>query len=104
MRPIPFTMIKLTSTKLLSWWLIFASAIFFVYGIFVWSASAATYYVATNGTDSNPGTLSLPFRTIQKGVNVAAAGDTIQVRSGTYSPIMISKSGAINQPIVLQAS
>ena len=31
------------------------------------TAQAATYYVATTGSDSNPGTLQQPFRTIVKG-------------------------------------
>src|SRR2546422_751580 len=30
------------------------------------AASAATYYVATTGSDANPGTLAQPFRTIAK--------------------------------------
>ena len=33
-------------------------------------ASAATYYVATNGNDANPGTQSQPFQTVQKGISV----------------------------------
>jgi hypothetical protein len=38
-----------------------------------------TYYVATNGLDANPGTIGSPFRTIQKGVNSAVAGDLVKV-------------------------
>lgn len=54
----------------------------------LWSpsaATAATYYVATTGSDSNPGTQSQPFRTISKGVSVVAAEDTLYIRGGTYS-------------------
>lgn len=44
------------------------------------------YYVATNGNDSNPGTISQPFLTIQKGINTMVAGDMVWVRGGTYTP------------------
>jgi hypothetical protein len=46
--------------------------------------SAATYYVSTSGNDSNNGSLSSPFATIQRAANVAVAGDFVQVRAGTY--------------------
>lgn len=42
------------------------------------------WYVATTGSDANPGTQALPFATIYHAVNIAAAGDTIQVFPGTY--------------------
>ena len=48
------------------------------------TAQAATYYVATTGNDSNPGTLSQPFRTMRQGVSVLRPGDTTYVRVGTY--------------------
>lgn len=49
------------------------------------SRSGVTYYVSTTGSDSNPGTLSAPFRTIQKAANTAVAGNTVQVRGGVYN-------------------
>ncbi|UUU20102.1 right-handed parallel beta-helix repeat-containing protein [Streptomyces sp. DSM 40750] len=67
------------------------------------SAYAATsLYVATNGNDSNAGTLSAPLRTIQRAVDLAQAGDTILIRGGTYAPtanIQLLKSGTASQPI-----
>jgi hypothetical protein len=48
------------------------------------SAASVTYYVATNGSDSYPGTSSQPFRTIQKAANVVNPGDTVIVRDGVY--------------------
>lgn len=48
------------------------------------SVAATTYYVATTGADTNPGTLGQPFRTIQKAANVMVAGDTVFLRGGTY--------------------
>ncbi len=48
------------------------------------TAQAATYYVAPNGSNSSPGTLSAPFATLQKAHDVANPGDTIYMRGGTY--------------------
>ena len=49
------------------------------------AAWSATYYVANNGNDAANGTsLSTPFKTIQKAMNTAVAGDTVYVRGGTY--------------------
>jgi hypothetical protein len=45
---------------------------------------AADYYVATNGSDSNPGTFDRPFATWQKGFNALSAGQTLCIRGGTY--------------------
>lgn len=45
---------------------------------------SGSYYVATNGNDSNPGTISRPFRTIQHAADVAKAGDTVCIRDGIY--------------------
>jgi hypothetical protein len=49
------------------------------------AATAATYYTATTGSDSNPGTLGQPFRTVAKGISVLSAGDTLYLRGGTYA-------------------
>jgi hypothetical protein len=45
----------------------------------------AQKYVATDGSDANPGTLAQPFKTITKAISVAVPGDTIYVRGGTYA-------------------
>ncbi|NWF51392.1 MAG: right-handed parallel beta-helix repeat-containing protein [Ignavibacteriaceae bacterium] len=46
--------------------------------------------------DSNPGTEALPFKTIQKGINTAVAGDTVIVKYSTYfENIVIKNSGNI---------
>jgi hypothetical protein len=41
-------------------------------------------HVSKKGNDSNNGTSSSPFKTIAAAVQVAYAGDTITVHSGTY--------------------
>jgi len=48
--------------------------------------SAKTYYVSTSGKDTNPGTISQPYATWQKGFSVLIAGDTLFIRGGTYFP------------------
>jgi hypothetical protein len=47
-------------------------------------ASAATYYIAPNGSNSNPGTQAQPFASLQEAHDVAVAGDTIYMRGGLY--------------------
>lgn len=44
----------------------------------------AQKYVATDGSDLNPGTFAQPFKTIAKAITVAVAGDTIYVRGGAH--------------------
>ncbi|MCK4792198.1 MAG: DUF1565 domain-containing protein, partial [Desulfobacteraceae bacterium] len=67
------------------------------------AARAETYYVATNGSDENPGSEAKPFRTIQKAAGVARAGDTILLRGGVYSEAVVMRfSGQEGKPIVLK--
>jgi hypothetical protein len=58
--------------------------------------TVASLYVAPDGSDSNPGTMALPFKTVSKAVSVAVAGQTIYMRGGTYyytETVTLSKSG-----------
>lgn len=48
------------------------------------SAAAASWYVATNGLDTNTGTSNSPFATIMRAQSAANAGDTVWLRGGTY--------------------
>src|SRR5437016_2111645 len=43
------------------------------------------FYVSTTGSDSNPGTVTSPWRTIQHASNSVQAGDTVYVRGGVYN-------------------
>jgi hypothetical protein len=45
---------------------------------------SATWFVATNGVDANPGTSNSPFATITRAQMAAASGDTVWLRGGTY--------------------
>jgi hypothetical protein len=67
------------------------------------AVTGATYYVATNGNDSNPGTIDRPWRTIEKANQSLRAGDTVLVRGGAYNEtIAPSYSGASGRPITYQ--
>ena len=43
-----------------------------------------TYYVSPSGNDTNAGTISSPFLTIQKAQTAATAGDIVYIRGGNY--------------------
>jgi parallel beta-helix repeat protein/VCBS repeat-containing protein len=49
------------------------------------TTGGTVYYVATTGSDSNPGTDAQPFRTINKGVGMLKPGDTLYVKQGLYT-------------------
>ena len=55
---------------------------------FIYSSSfifSQDYYVSDNlGSDSNSGTLSSPFKTINKGISMVNAGGTVYVMDGIY--------------------
>ncbi|MBK0383651.1 right-handed parallel beta-helix repeat-containing protein [Pedobacter sp. SD-b] len=67
------------------------------------SVSSISYYVATTGSDSNSGTISSPFKTIQKGLDVAGPGSDIYVRGGVYNErLNWTNSGTTNNDVVLR--
>jgi hypothetical protein len=64
-------------------------------------SSSTQFFVSPTGDDTNPGTIDLPFKTIQKAVGLSSTvfqpGDTIYVRGGVYesaTTTSISKSGS----------
>ena len=67
-----------------------------------YSANAANYYVATNESDSQAGTLALPYLTIQHGSNQLSAGDTLFIRGGTYfEKIFCNASGTLGNSVTI---
>jgi len=66
-------------------------------------AYGATYYVAIGGSDSNPGSSSQPWATVQWAVDHIAPGDTIMVRPGAYAGARIESSGTAGAPKTLMA-
>src|SRR5437016_3908473 len=67
--------------------------------------SAATYYVALSGSDSNPGTLAQPWRTIQKAASAMIGGDIALVSPGNYKEYVATTAhGTIGAPITFRAN
>lgn len=48
------------------------------------AAASSVLYVATNGSDANPGTLEQPYRTLGYALQQLNPGDTLNVRGGNY--------------------
>ncbi|SMC09667.1 choice-of-anchor Q domain-containing protein [Nitratiruptor tergarcus] len=73
--------------------------VFAIFFIFTSSAMAATWYVKTDGSDTNGGTSwTDAFATIQKAIDSASDGDEIWVAKGTYtlsSQINVNKAVGI---------
>ncbi len=67
--------------------------------------SAATYYVSNTGNNANSGlSPAQAFLTIQKGADVAVAGDTVLVANGTYAGFDFrDKNGTAANRVVFQA-
>src|SRR5512142_1427502 len=60
-----------------------------------------SFYVATTGKDSNPGTRAAPWRTIQHGADTARAGSTVYVRGGVYEELVsIRASGGASDGFI----
>ncbi len=68
-------------------------------------AHATTYFVATNGSNTNPGTTTAaPFQTIQHAATNMVAGDTCFIRDGVYRETLApSRSGISSAPITFGA-
>ena len=72
--------------------------------LFIQDLQGADYYVGgTGASDTNPGTASLPFATIQKASTIAVAGDIVNIRAGIYRETIVpTNSGTSGNPITYQ--
>jgi hypothetical protein len=60
----------------------------------VFAQPNTSFYVASTGNDSNPGTQSAPWRTVQHAADTVRAGSTVNVRGGIYEELVsINASG-----------
>ncbi len=57
------------------------------------AAAPVTLFVGPNGNDSNPGTITQPYLTIQRCATAVSAGSTCMVRAGTYHETVTPNSG-----------
>ena len=55
-------------------------------------ASGTTYYVSPTGSDTDPGTESQPWKTIQKAADTLSAGDTVYIKAGTYQERVVPQN------------
>ncbi len=64
------------------------------------------YHVSINGCDRGAGTAEAPFRTINHAAQIAVAGDTVRVHSGTYREWVDPQNGGMSdfQRIVYEAA
>ena len=68
------------------------------------ATAASTYYVSPTGNDANPGSLALPWRTIQHAADALAPGDTCIVLPGAYPErVHLARSGTPGAPLTFQA-
>lgn len=64
----------------------------------------ANFYVSTTGNDSNAGSSTSPWRTIQKAANTLSVGQTVNVNAGTYNErVQVTRSGSAGSLITFQA-
>ena len=54
--------------------------------------SNSSLYVSTTGDDSNPGTQTAPWRTVQHAADTVRAGSTVNVRGGVYEELVSIKA------------
>src|SRR5579859_8202122 len=52
----------------------------------------SSFYVSATGNDSNPGTQTAPWRTVQHAADTARAGSTVNVRGGIYEELVSIKA------------
>lgn len=82
------------------------SATIGVAGISISAQAARDIFLAPTGSDSAAGTLASPYASFTKAISVAAAGDTIYARGGTYNlnaQLTITKAGTAALPFKLFA-
>ncbi|MCT8977240.1 cell wall-binding repeat-containing protein [Clostridium sp. CX1] len=62
----------------------------------VYASAGKNFYVSTQGNDKNNGSLSSPFKTIQRGLDELKPGDTLLIRGGVYHETtdVFNKSGS----------
>jgi hypothetical protein len=66
-------------------------------------STGATFYVAPDGSDGNPGTENAPWQTVQKALDTLEPGQTALVRAGTYTAdLQTFRGGTPDAPITIR--
>ena len=66
------------------------------------TAQGASYYVATNGVNTGAGSISDPWRTLQRALTNAVAGDTVFMGQGFYDENTDTRAnGSAGSPIII---
>jgi hypothetical protein len=66
----------------------------------LFAQSGSTFYVSTSGSDSNSGSYTAPWLTMQHAANTAKAGATVYVEAGVYNEaVTFPNSGTSSEPI-----
>ncbi len=70
------------------------------------STGQAFYVSSSSGSDANPGTITAPWRTLQKAFDVLQPGQIAYLRAGTYgafcSASRFTRAGTVAAPITVQ--
>ncbi|NDP26331.1 MAG: hypothetical protein GZ087_02730 [Flavobacterium sp.] len=67
-------------------------------------ASGQNFYISNRGADSNPGTITLPWATIQHAAATLKAGQKVYIRSGKYRGyVVFTESGTAKKTITFEA-
>jgi len=94
----------------------YSQSAYYTYSQSAYSSGANNYYVSTTGSDSNPGTQALPWKTLQHAADslvLGSGGAIVHVASGIYNSttycstsyvnttamVCVTKSGTASQPI-----
>jgi hypothetical protein len=65
--------------------------------------SGSTFYVSKTGKDTNSGSYTAPWLTIQHAANSVSAGATVEVEAGVYNEsVNFPKSGTLSNPITFE--
>ena len=85
--------------------LVIFSLVFFLFTPNI--SQAKTYYVDLNhpsASDTNPGTLDLPWLTIQHAAETMVAGDTVYIKAGTYQERVVPQNSGSGDNYIVYAA
>jgi hypothetical protein len=68
--------------------------------VYAQTTSGVQYYVSTIGSDTNPGTVSNPWKTIGKAASKVMPGDTVYIRGGIYNESVSFTTSGIGAKVI----